>query len=67
MKKSTYIFILIGIIFFDIVLFDVCGYLGTIIGTGEYTLFLSAIFAEISIYSTLIIFEIKNGGKDKEK
>ena len=65
MKKSTYILILIVMIFLDFVLFFVDG-----IGDanfGEYTLFLSAIFAEISIYSTLIIFEIKNGGKDKEK
>jgi len=31
------------------------------------TLFLSALFAKVSIYSTLIIFEIKNGGKNKEK
>lgn len=61
MRKYVYIIILVVMLVVDLLLF----FMGSSIdnGFGEYSVILSAIFAEIAIYSTLIIFEIKKGEK----
>lgn len=57
MKKYIYIIILIIMLFIDLLLFFVGDTIGG--GFGDYAVILAAIFAEIAIYSTLIIFEVK--------
>lgn len=61
MKKYIYIIILIVMLFVDLLLFFIGNSISN--GFGEYAVILAAIFAEIAIYSTLIIFEIKKGEK----
>ena len=57
MKKYIYIIVLIIMLFIDLLLFFVGDTIGG--GFGDYAVILAAIFAEIAIYSTLIIFEVK--------
>lgn len=61
MKKTHYIIILFGMLFIDLLLFFIGDTIGG--GFGQYAIILAAIFAEIAIYSTLILFEIKKERK----
>lgn len=56
MKKFHYIILLIVMLIIDFILW----YVSSTVIRPDYTILLAAIFAEVAIYSTLIIFEIKN-------
>lgn len=61
MKRYYYVIVLIIMLFIDLLLFFIGDTVGG--GFGQYAVILAAIFAEIAIYATLILYEIKKGGK----